>query len=35
VFVGGTCGSVHVESFNKNMKALGSLKVSGTRFVRS
>ena len=23
VFVGGTCGSVHVESFNKNMKALG------------
>jgi hypothetical protein len=21
VFVGGTCGSVHVESFNKNMKA--------------
>ena len=22
VFVGGTCGSVHVESFNKNMKAL-------------
>ncbi len=35
VFVGGTCGSVHVESFNKNMKALGSLKVSGTLFVRS
>ena len=32
VFVGGTCGSVHVESFNKNMKALGvepdSSKVS-------
>ncbi len=25
VFVGGTCGSVHVESFNKNMKALGDL----------
>ena len=25
VFVGGTCGSVHVESFNKNMKALGVL----------
>ena len=23
VFVGGTCGSVHVESFSKNMKALG------------
>ncbi len=23
VFVGGTCGSVHVESFNKNMKSLG------------
>jgi hypothetical protein len=26
VFVGGTCGSVHVESFNKDMKALGVLK---------
>ena len=25
-FVGGTCGSVHVESFNKNMKALGVLE---------
>jgi hypothetical protein len=25
VFVGGTCGSVHVESFNKNMQALGFL----------
>jgi hypothetical protein len=25
VFVGGTCGSVHVESFNRNMKALGVL----------
>jgi hypothetical protein len=25
VFVGGTCGSIHVESFNKNMKALGVL----------
>jgi hypothetical protein len=23
VFVGGACGSVHIESFNKNMKALG------------
>jgi hypothetical protein len=23
VFVGGTCGSIHVESFNRNMKALG------------
>jgi hypothetical protein len=22
VFVGGTCGSVHVESFNKNMKVM-------------
>jgi hypothetical protein len=21
VFVGGTCGSIHVESFNRNMKA--------------
>jgi hypothetical protein len=26
VFVGGTCGSVHVESLNKNMKALGVLE---------
>jgi hypothetical protein len=26
VFEGGTCGSVHVESFNKNMKALGVLE---------
>jgi hypothetical protein len=26
VLVGGTCGSVHVESFNKNMKALGVLE---------
>jgi hypothetical protein len=26
VFVGGTCGSVHVESFNKNTKALRVLE---------
>ena len=26
VFVDGTCGSVHVESFNQNMKALGVLE---------
>ena len=26
VFVGWTCGSVYVESFNKNMKALGVLE---------
>ena len=26
VFVGGACASVHVESFNKNMKALGVLE---------
>ena len=26
VFIGGTCGSVHVESFNSNMKALGVLE---------
>ncbi len=26
VFVGGKCGSVHVESFNSNMKALGVLE---------
>ena len=25
VFVGGPCGSIHVESFNRNMKALGVL----------
>ena len=26
VFVGGTCGSIHVESFNRNMKAFGVLE---------
>jgi hypothetical protein len=26
VFVGGTCGSIHVESFNRNMQALGVLE---------
>jgi hypothetical protein len=26
VFVGGTCGSIHIESFNRNMKALGVLE---------
>ena len=26
VLIGGTCGSTHVESFNKNMKALGVLE---------
>ncbi len=26
VFVGGTCGSIHVESLNRNMKALGVLE---------
>jgi len=26
LFVGGTCGAVHVESFNTNMKALGVLE---------
>jgi hypothetical protein len=30
VFIGGACGSVHVESFNKNMKALGVLRVRGS-----
>ena len=25
VFIGGTCGSFHVESFNRNMKKRGSL----------
>ena len=26
VFVGGTCGSIHVESFSRNKKALGVLE---------
>jgi hypothetical protein len=26
VFVGGTCGSIHVESVNRNLKALGVLE---------
>ena len=26
MFVGGTCGSIHVEPFNRNMKALGVLE---------
>jgi hypothetical protein len=26
VFVAGTCGSIHVESFNRNMKTLGVLE---------
>ena len=26
MFVGGTCGSIHFESFNRNMKALGVLE---------
>jgi hypothetical protein len=26
VFVGGTCGSIHVESFNRNIRALGVLE---------
>ncbi len=26
LFVGGTCGSIHVESFNRNIKALGGLE---------
>ena len=29
VLVGGTCRSFHVEFFNSNMKALGSLRASG------
>ena len=43
VFVGGTCGSIHVESFNRNVKALGFLESrervlflsSGTPFARN
>ena len=31
LFVGGTCGSVHVESFNKNMKAFESKVPSKVR----
>ena len=26
MFVGGTCGSIHVESFNRNIKASGVLE---------
>ena len=26
VFVSGTCGSIHVESFNRNMKSFGVLE---------
>ena len=26
MFVGGACGSIHVESFNRNVKALGFLE---------
>jgi hypothetical protein len=35
VFVGGTCGSVHVESFNKNMKALGVLESKQDKVLRT
>ncbi len=35
VFVGGTCGSVHVESFNINMKALGVLERKWDFIARS
>ena len=36
VFVSGTCRFIHVESFNRNMKALGgSLRASGTPFARN
>jgi hypothetical protein len=37
VVVGGTCGSIHVESFNRNMKALGVLetKWDPTPFARN
>ena len=34
VFGGGTCGPIHVESFNRIMKALGSLRASGTPFAK-
>ena len=34
VFVGGTCGSIHVELFYKNMKTLGVLASNRTPFVR-
>ena len=35
VFVGGTCGSVHVESFDINMKALGVLERKWDFIARS
>ena len=35
VFVGGTCGSIHVESFNRNMRHWGSLRASETPFARN
>ena len=34
VFVGGTCGSVHVDSFNKNMKAIISLTMEQLHWQR-
>jgi hypothetical protein len=35
VFVGGTCGSIHVESFNRNMKSLGVLESKWDPFARN
>ena len=35
VFVGGTCGSIHVESFNRNMKALRVLESMLDPFART
>jgi hypothetical protein len=35
VFVGGTCGSIHVESFNRKVKALGVLESQTHMSMRS
>jgi hypothetical protein len=35
MFVGGTCGSIHVESFNRNMKSLGVLEIKWDPFARN
>ena len=35
VVVGGTCGSIHVESFNRDMKALGFFESKWDPFARN
>ena len=34
-FLGGACGSIHVEAFNSNMKTFGVLRASGNLFARN